>query len=142
MEIQELWRVVSQRWRIVVIVTLLCVSLALAWSLARPVTYKAQGRVTIATSGSLGTAGDAYSGEQVAIQRAPTYAELLKGPEVAARASQKLHGEISAQSIQDSLDALGFNLVGYGCTTCIGNSGPLPQAVGQAVKECDLVVGI
>lgn len=38
------------------------------------------------------------------------------------------------------LDQLGFNLVGYGCTTCIGNSGPLPEAVSQAVSEHDLVV--
>jgi aconitate hydratase len=37
------------------------------------------------------------------------------------------------------LDELGFNLVGYGCTTCIGNSGPLPQAVAQAVEGGDLV---
>ena len=38
------------------------------------------------------------------------------------------------------LEALHFNLVGYGCTTCIGNSGPLPQAVSAAVKSDDLVV--
>ena len=38
------------------------------------------------------------------------------------------------------LDELGFNLVGYGCTTCIGNSGPLPQAISKAVAEGDLVV--
>jgi aconitate hydratase len=38
------------------------------------------------------------------------------------------------------LDDLGFNLVGYGCTTCIGNSGPLPDAIGEAVNEGDLVV--
>lgn len=38
------------------------------------------------------------------------------------------------------LDQLGFNLVGYGCTTCIGNSGPLPEAVEKAIKEGDLVV--
>src|SRR3954468_22673031 len=38
------------------------------------------------------------------------------------------------------LDELGFNLVGYGCTTCIGNSGPLPDAIGEAVNEGDLVV--
>jgi aconitate hydratase len=42
--------------------------------------------------------------------------------------------------LQEPLDRLGFNLVGYGCTTCIGNSGPLPDAIGKAVKECDLVV--
>ena len=39
----------------------------------------------------------------------------------------------------DSLAALGFNLVGYGCTTCIGNSGPLPEAVAKAVTENSLV---
>ncbi|MCQ4310770.1 aconitate hydratase AcnA [Pseudomonas stutzeri] len=38
------------------------------------------------------------------------------------------------------LDQLGFNLVGYGCTTCIGNSGPLPEAIGQAVTDNDLIV--
>ena len=39
------------------------------------------------------------------------------------------------------LDALGFNLVGYGCTTCIGNSGPLPEPIEQAIKKGDLTVG-
>ncbi len=38
------------------------------------------------------------------------------------------------------LDALGFQCVGYGCTTCIGNSGPLPDAVSAAIKKADLVV--
>ena len=38
------------------------------------------------------------------------------------------------------LDKLGFNLVGYGCTTCIGNSGPLPEEVSAAVNEADLAV--
>jgi aconitate hydratase len=38
------------------------------------------------------------------------------------------------------LDQLGFDLVGYGCTTCIGNSGPLPDAIGEAVAEGKLVV--
>jgi aconitate hydratase len=38
------------------------------------------------------------------------------------------------------LEALNFHLVGYGCTTCIGNSGPLPEAVSEAVKKDDLVV--
>jgi aconitate hydratase len=38
------------------------------------------------------------------------------------------------------LEALGFNLVGYGCTTCIGNSGPLPQEISDAVSEGDLAV--
>ncbi|MDZ7772318.1 MAG: aconitate hydratase AcnA [Balneolaceae bacterium] len=42
--------------------------------------------------------------------------------------------------LTDDLDRLGFNLVGYGCTTCIGNSGPLPEAVERAVREGDLIV--
>ncbi|MBV8972281.1 MAG: aconitate hydratase AcnA [Sphingomonadaceae bacterium] len=41
--------------------------------------------------------------------------------------------------LQDDLDALGFNLVGYGCTTCIGNSGPLPEPISAAISENDLV---
>jgi aconitate hydratase len=42
--------------------------------------------------------------------------------------------------LTEYLDALGFNTVGYGCTTCIGNSGPLPDPVAKAVEEGDLVV--
>jgi aconitate hydratase len=42
--------------------------------------------------------------------------------------------------LQQSLDDLGFNLVGYGCTTCIGNSGPLPEAIDAAIAENDLTV--
>ena len=38
------------------------------------------------------------------------------------------------------LEELGFNTVGYGCTTCIGNSGPLPEPIAEAVKKNDLVV--
>ena len=38
------------------------------------------------------------------------------------------------------LEKLGFNVVGYGCTTCIGNSGPLPEEVSNVVGEKDLVV--
>ncbi len=40
------------------------------------------------------------------------------------------------------LDELGFNLVGYGCTTCIGNSGPLPEPIESAIKKGDLTVGV
>lgn len=43
--------------------------------------------------------------------------------------------------LMDDLEALGFYLVGYGCTTCIGNAGPLPEKIVQAVKENNLVVG-
>ncbi len=42
--------------------------------------------------------------------------------------------------LQRYLDALGFALVGYGCTTCIGNSGPLPDAIAKTVSENDLLV--
>ncbi|HEV3227975.1 MAG TPA: aconitate hydratase [Solirubrobacteraceae bacterium] len=42
--------------------------------------------------------------------------------------------------LTEPLNRLGFNLVGYGCTTCIGNSGPLPEEVSQAVNEHDLAV--
>jgi aconitate hydratase len=49
-------------------------------------------------------------------------------------------GEYLEQSgLQKDLDKLGFNLVGYGCTTCIGNSGPLPEEISEAVNENDLV---
>ena len=41
--------------------------------------------------------------------------------------------------LQEHLDALGFNLVGYGCTTCIGNSGPLNQEISDAINKADLV---
>src|SRR5690606_9504145 len=42
--------------------------------------------------------------------------------------------------LAQSLDELGFDLVGYGCTTCIGNSGPLPEAIEKAVQQADLTV--
>jgi aconitate hydratase len=42
--------------------------------------------------------------------------------------------------LTDSLNALGFNLVGYGCTTCIGNSGPLDDAISEAINRNDLAV--
>lgn len=45
---------------------------------------------------------------------------------------------LRASGLLPYLDQLGFNLVGYGCTTCIGNSGPLPQEVETAIKENDL----
>ncbi|MFM9269298.1 aconitate hydratase AcnA [Halomonas elongata] len=47
---------------------------------------------------------------------------------------------LAAGGVQDDLDALGFNLVGYGCTTCIGNSGPLPEAIEKAIEAGDLTV--
>jgi len=56
-----------------------------------------------------------------------------------APGSQVVSEYLEAAGLQDDLDALGFNLVGYGCTTCIGNSGPLPPAISKAVNEGDLV---
>tara|TARA_Y100000996_G_scaffold151519_1_gene116737 strand:- start:4771 stop:7461 length:2691 start_codon:yes stop_codon:yes gene_type:complete len=47
---------------------------------------------------------------------------------------------LEAAGLHKDLDYLGFNTVGYGCTTCIGNSGPLPQPVAEAVSENDLTV--
>ena len=46
-----------------------------------------------------------------------------------------------ATGLQEDLNALGFNVVGYGCTTCIGNSGPLPEEIEAAVDAEDLIVG-
>jgi aconitate hydratase len=46
---------------------------------------------------------------------------------------------LEAAGLTPYLDQLGFNLVGYGCTTCIGNSGPLPEPVVEAIEEGDLV---
>src|SRR5690606_33809423 len=56
-----------------------------------------------------------------------------------APGSQVVTDYLTAAGLQDDLDAIGFNLVGYGCTTCIGNSGPLPPAISKAVQEGDLV---
>ena len=47
---------------------------------------------------------------------------------------------LNATGLQQELDALGFNLVGYGCTTCIGNSGPLPDAIESQIKDRTLNV--
>jgi aconitate hydratase len=46
---------------------------------------------------------------------------------------------LAAAGLTPYLDKLKFNLVGYGCTTCIGNSGPLPDAIGAAIKENNLI---
>lgn len=56
-----------------------------------------------------------------------------------APGSQVVSDYLEASGLQTDLDALGFNLVGYGCTTCIGNSGPLPEAISKAVNDADLV---
>ena len=57
-----------------------------------------------------------------------------------APGSQVVSDYLEKAGLQDDLDALGFNLVGYGCTTCIGNSGPLPEPIADAIDEGDLTV--
>ena len=56
-----------------------------------------------------------------------------------APGSQVVTDYLEKAGLQDDLDALGFNLVGYGCTTCIGNSGPLEPAISKAIHDNDLV---
>ncbi|MCL5776463.1 aconitate hydratase AcnA [Limibaculum sp. FT325] len=56
-----------------------------------------------------------------------------------APGSQVVSAYLEAAGLQEDLDAIGFNLVGYGCTTCIGNSGPLPEPISKAIAEGDLV---
>ncbi len=57
---------------------------------------------------------------------------LAPGSQVVAEYYEK-------SGLQKSLDALGFNLVGFGCTTCIGNSGPLPEEISEAINKNDLI---
>ena len=56
-----------------------------------------------------------------------------------APGSQVVTDYLEKAGLQDDLDALGFNLVGYGCTTCIGNSGPLEAPLAKAIADGDLV---
>ncbi len=56
-----------------------------------------------------------------------------------APGSQVVTDYLVKSGLQDDLDAIGFDLVGYGCTTCIGNSGPLAPPISKAVNESDLV---
>ncbi|MFN6979062.1 MAG: aconitate hydratase AcnA, partial [Gemmobacter sp.] len=56
-----------------------------------------------------------------------------------APGSQVVSEYLEAAGLQADLDALGFNLAGYGCTTCIGNSGPLAPEISKAIAEGDLV---
>ncbi len=56
-----------------------------------------------------------------------------------APGSQVVADYLEAAGLQEPLDALGFNIAGFGCTTCIGNSGPLPEAITGAIAEGDLV---
>jgi aconitate hydratase len=56
-----------------------------------------------------------------------------------APGSQVVSAYLEAAGLQEDLDAIGFNLVGYGCTTCIGNSGPLQKEISEAIASGDLV---
>ena len=56
-----------------------------------------------------------------------------------APGSQVVAEYLAKSGLQKSLDKLGFNLVGFGCTTCIGNSGPLPAEVSKSINDNDLV---
>ncbi len=58
-----------------------------------------------------------------------------------APGSQVVTDYLESAGVQKDLNKIGFNLVGYGCTTCIGNSGPLPEPVSKAITDGDLVVG-
>jgi aconitate hydratase len=56
-----------------------------------------------------------------------------------APGSQVVSAYLEAAGLQEDLDAIGFNLVGYGCTTCIGNSGPLQKEISEAIADGDLM---
>ena len=56
-----------------------------------------------------------------------------------APGSQVVSAYLEAANLQEDLDAIGFNLVGYGCTTCIGNSGPLEAPISKAINDYDLI---
>ncbi|MGQ9821476.1 MAG: aconitate hydratase AcnA [Thermogutta sp.] len=66
--------------------------------------------------------------------RVPAYVKTSLAP-----GSRAVNRYLAAAGLEDALAALGFATVGYGCTTCIGNSGPLPEPVAQAVREGELV---
>lgn len=66
--------------------------------------------------------------------RVPAYVKTSLAP-----GSRVVNRYLAAAGLEDALAALGFATVGYGCTTCIGNSGPLPEPVAQAVREGELV---
>jgi aconitate hydratase len=77
------------------------------------------------------------------LARAAVAAGLKRKPWVKtslAPGSRVVTEYLERAQLTESLEALGFNLVGYGCTTCIGNSGPLPAEVSAAISERDLAV--
>jgi aconitate hydratase len=75
---------------------------------------------------------------QNAVARGLTVAPTVKTS--LAPGSRAVTGYLEAAGLMEPLESLGFALAGYGCTTCIGNSGPLDAAVAAAIEEHDLVV--
>ena len=73
-----------------------------------------------------------------AVQRGLTVPAYVKTS--LAPGSKAVTGYLAAAGLMAPLEELGFNLAGYGCTTCIGNSGPLDEAVAKGIEENDLVV--
>ena len=73
-----------------------------------------------------------------AVERGLTSAPWVKT--TLAPGSQVVTDYYNRAGLTSYLDALGFDVVGYGCTTCIGNSGPLPEAVSAAINDADLAV--
>ncbi len=76
----------------------------------------------------------AKNAREIGLQRKPWVKSSL------APGSTVVTQYLEAAGLHEHLDYLGFNTVGYGCTTCIGNSGPLPQPVAEAVSDNDLTV--
>ena len=72
-----------------------------------------------------------------AVERGLTVNPLVKAS--LAPGSRVVSDYLTKTGLQPYLDQLGFNLVGYGCTTCIGNSGPLPAPIEEAISKHDLV---
>ena len=75
---------------------------------------------------------------QKAVERGMTVKPYVKTS--LAPGSRVVTAYLEKAGLQDPLDKLGYHLVGYGCTTCIGNSGPLPEPVAKAITDGDLVV--
>ncbi len=67
--------------------------------------------------------------------RVPPYVKTSLAP-----GSRVVEGYLKQSGLLPYLEKLGFHIVGFGCTTCIGNSGPLPEEVSQAIQEGELVV--
>jgi len=75
----------------------------------------------------------AKKARELGLQRKPWVKSSL------APGSKVVTDYLTESGLQDDLEALGFGVVGYGCTTCIGNSGPLPEPISEAINANDLV---